>query len=87
MSTALSRTSDGASTRPTRARFIMLTLISVAVMINYLDRGILGVAAPAIRDEFRLSPAVMGVVLSAFGWSYFAAQIPFGILLDRIGPG
>src|SRR5258708_36923572 len=27
----------------------------------------------------------MGVVFSAFSWSYFAAQIPSGILLDRFG--
>lgn len=83
MTTALPPSS--ASARPTRGRFVMLALISFAVMINYLDRGILGVAAPAIREEFKLNAAVMGVVLSAFGWSYFAAQIPFGILLDRIG--
>jgi len=30
-------------------------------------------------------PAVMGIVFSAFSWTYAAAQIPGGILLDRLG--
>ena len=63
----------------------MLALISGAVMINYLDRAIIGVATPAIRAEFGLSPVLMGVVFSAFSWSYFAAQIPGGVLLDKFG--
>ena len=69
----------------TRQRFVMLALISGAVMINYLDRAIIGVATPAIRGEFGLSPVMMGVVFSAFSWSYFAAQVPGGVLLDKFG--
>src|SRR5262249_2918128 len=54
-------------------------------MINYLDRTMLGVAAPALSAEVRLSPEMMGVVLSAFSWSYAAAQLPGGWFLDRFG--
>ena len=71
--------------KPTRVRFGMLALISGAVAINYLDRAIIGVAAPFISHEFGFSAAVMGLVFSAFSWSYFAAQIPSGIALDRFG--
>ena len=63
----------------------MLGLVAAAVLVNYLDRAVLGIAAPAIQAEFALSPLTMGVVFSAFSWSYFAAQIPSGILLDRFG--
>jgi ACS family D-galactonate transporter-like MFS transporter len=63
----------------------MLALVSAAVAINYLDRAIIGVATPSIQQEFDLSPALMGVVFSAFSWSYFAAQIPGGVALDRFG--
>lgn len=66
-------------------RFSMLALVTAAVLVNYLDRAVLGIAAPAIQGEFALSPILMGVVFSAFSWSYFAAQIPSGILLDRFG--
>jgi ACS family D-galactonate transporter-like MFS transporter len=75
------------SPRPTdsRVRFRVLALISVGTMINYLDRTVLGVAAPQMTAALHLSPAVMGVVFSAFSWSYAAAQIPGGWLLDRAG--
>lgn len=66
-------------------RFSMLALVTAAVLVNYLDRAVIGIAAPAIQAEFALNPVVMGVVFSAFSWSYFAAQIPSGILLDRFG--
>ena len=67
------------------ARFRVLALISAGTMINYLDRTVLGIAAPGISSDLHLSPAVMGVVFSAFSWSYAASQIPGGWVLDRIG--
>jgi MFS transporter, ACS family, D-galactonate transporter len=67
------------------ARARILTLISVAVAINYLDRAVLGIAAPRIQQQFALSPSLMGVVFSAFSWTYFLAQVPSGVLLDRFG--
>jgi ACS family D-galactonate transporter-like MFS transporter len=69
----------------TRARVGMLALISLAVATNYLDRAVLGIAAPAVQREYTLSPAVMGVVFSAFSWTYFLGQVPSGALLDRFG--
>ena len=65
------------------ARVEILALISVAVAINYLDRAVLGIAAPLIQQQFALGPAVMGIVFSAFSWSYFLGQVPSGVLLDR----
>jgi len=72
-------------TKASRVRFGILALISVGTVINYLDRAVLGVAAPALTKELGLSAAVMGVVFSAFSWTYAGAQIPGGILLDRFG--
>lgn len=68
-----------------RARFRVLALISVGTMINYLDRTVLGIAAPGMASDLHLSPAAMGVVFSAFSWSYAAAQVPGGWVLDRVG--
>ena len=67
------------------ARLGILALISLAVAINYLDRAVLGIAAPLIQQQFALGPAVMGIVFSAFSWSYFLGQVPSGVLLDRFG--
>lgn len=74
-----------AATRASKVRFGILALISAGTFINYLDRAVLGVAAPALTKELGLSAAVMGVVFSAFSWTYAAAQIPGGVLLDQFG--
>lgn len=69
-----------------RARFGILALISVGTMINYLDRTVLGIAAPSLTKELHLDAIVMGLVFSAFAWTYAAAQVPGGVFLDRFGP-
>jgi ACS family D-galactonate transporter-like MFS transporter len=70
---------------PTRARLLVLGLMTAATLINYLDRTVISVAAPLLSRDLGLSPALMGVAFSAFSWTYAAAQIPGGILLDRLG--
>jgi MFS transporter, ACS family, D-galactonate transporter len=76
---------QGQSLRPTRVRFFILALIASCTMINYLDRTVLSIAAPSLSKELRLDPAILGIVFSAFSWTYATAQIPGGILLDRFG--
>ncbi len=73
------------SAKASKVRFGILALISVGTVINYLDRAVLGVAAPALTKELGLSAAVMGLIFSAFSWTYAGAQIPGGVLLDRYG--
>lgn len=73
------------SSKATKSRFYVLALICIATALNYADRAILGVAAPKLTAELAISPVVMGIVFSAFSWTYAAAQIPGGILLDRLG--
>src|SRR5512144_2127585 len=63
----------------------VLTLVAIATMVNYLDRTVLGIAAPYLTKELGLTAAAMGVVFSAFSWSYALLQIPGGIFLDRFG--
>jgi ACS family D-galactonate transporter-like MFS transporter len=41
---------------------------------------------PTIAREFALTPAMQGVILSSFFWTYAAFQIPGGWLIDRAGP-
>lgn len=75
------------ATRPraSRARLVILLLLTLGTMINYLDRTVISVAAPLMTKELGLSAAVMGIVFSAFSWTYAAAQIPGGVFLDRVG--
>ena len=71
--------------RTTRRWFPVLALVAVATMVNYLDRTVLGIAAPYLTKELGLTAASMGIVFSAFSWSYALLQIPGGIFLDRFG--
>jgi MFS family permease len=52
-------------------------------LINYFDRTIVSVAMPVIAADLHLGPARMGVLLSAFFWSYALMQVPIGWLSDR----
>ena len=70
----------------THVRWVpILALVAIGTMINYLDRTVLGIAAPFLSKDLGLSSAQMGLVFSAFSWSYAALQIPGGIFLDRFG--
>jgi len=69
----------------TRVRFFILGLLTIGTMINYLDRTVLGIAAPLLREELAIDAVTMGIVFSAFSWTYAAMQIPGGIFLDRFG--
>ncbi|MEX3963223.1 MFS transporter [Paraburkholderia sp. EG286B] len=71
--------------RRSKARYRILGLLAVGTMINYLDRTVLGIAAPQLTKELGINAALMGLVFSAFSWSYVVAQIPGGVFLDRFG--
>lgn len=60
-------------------------LLGVGVLINYFDRINLSVAAPQLKEAFNLSPTEMGLLFSAFFWTYALLQIPTGVVLDRFG--
>jgi sugar phosphate permease len=72
--------------RPTRARWMILFLMSLMYLIMYMDRGNISVAAPQIAREFGLSHTQMGLVFSVFVWAYAIGQIPAGWFGDRFGP-
>ena len=61
----------------------LLGLLFLSVLINYMDRGNLGVAAPAIVGDLGLTPAQMECLLSAFFWTYALLQVASGWLIDR----
>ena len=68
-----------------RRRWVIGGLLGTGVLINYIDRINLSVAAPQLKAEFHLTTADMGLLFSAFFWSYALTQIPVGMILDRFG--
>jgi MFS transporter, ACS family, D-galactonate transporter len=66
-------------------RWGLMTSLAAAMFFCYLHRGTLSVAAPFLMKELDLGPATMGILLSAFFWSYSLMQIPAGWVVDRFG--
>jgi MFS transporter, ACS family, D-galactonate transporter len=67
------------------ARWLVVVLLTLGVVIAYTDRINLSAALPAIRMSFPLSAAAAGVLLSAFFWAYTLLQTPAGWVVDRFG--
>ena len=68
-----------------RAFMPTLVLLVLAVLINYVDRGNLALAAPLLKIEWGMSASQLGVLLSAFFWTYTALQFVMGLFVDRWG--
>ena len=66
-------------------RWWLMALLFIAMIVCYMQRGTLSVAAPFMIKELNLSTSAMGILLSAFFWSYSLMQIPAGWLVDRYG--
>lgn len=68
-----------------KRRWTIGILLGVGILINYFDRINISVSAPQLQQEFGLTPADLGILFSAFFWSYSLLQIPGGMVLDRLG--
>src|SRR6266403_3370637 len=60
-----------------------LVLLAICVLINYVDRGNLSVAAPLLKRELGLSASQLGILFAAFFTTYTAMQFVIGWLIDR----
>lgn len=64
-------------------QWTVLALLVISVCINYVDRGNLSIASVALSKELGLRPGQLGILLSAFFWSYAGFMIFAGWLIDR----
>ena len=71
--------------RSARAPYTLVVLLSAALLINYVDRGSISIAAPLLEKELQLSPAQTFLMLSAFFWAYVPSQPLMGWLADHLG--
>ena len=62
-----------------------LVLLVISVLINYVDRGNLALAAPLLKTEWSMTASQLGILLSAFFWTYTALQFVMGLFVDRWG--
>jgi len=68
---------------PARTQWGLVALLVIVMTISFIDRGNLSVAAPAMVAEMKISAWAMGLLLSAFFWTYAVFQIVSGWLSDR----
>lgn len=70
-----------------RAVTALVWLIGLAVFINYVDRGTLGIAAPRLKADLGLTATEYGLAASAFFWVYAPGQLVAGWLVGRGSAG
>ena len=70
------------NSRGLRAFAPALILLAICALINYVDRGNLSIAAPLLKDELHISASQLGVLLSAFFWTYIVLQFVSGWMVD-----
>ncbi|GIW79764.1 MAG: hypothetical protein KatS3mg105_1571 [Gemmatales bacterium] len=74
-----------ASARPTRVRYLVVTLTMLSAILLYLDRFCITFAERYIREDLGLTNNQISWMLSAFFLTYALAQVPSGFLSDRYG--
>jgi MFS family permease len=75
---------DGRAVAPPRLVTALIWLIGLAIFINYVDRGTLGIAAPRMKADLGLTATQFGLAASAFFWVYAPGQLVMGWLVSRV---
>jgi len=76
--------------RPVFTRFgliLLVTLLLGETTINFIDRQVVSVLAPTLRDEFHLSNSSYAAIVNAFLVTYAISYSFAGWVLDRLGVG
>lgn len=76
---------SGAGQSPGKRRWVVVAMLFLGMLISYIDRGSLSIAAVPLMKDFGMGPAAAGALLSAFFWTYASLQVPAGFLVDRYG--
>ncbi len=66
-------------------RWIIVTLVALATVINYIDRGALGFLWPEISKDLGLTKTDYAIILNVFTFAYAFGQTLFGKIFDWIG--
>jgi MFS transporter, ACS family, D-galactonate transporter len=72
-------------TRRLQGRHVVLGLMFVGMIISYIDRTNISVVGPTLAKELNIGPAGLGLIFSAFAWTYAIGNPPGGFLVDRYG--
>ena len=71
--------------KTTKLRWVIVSLVAIATVINYIDRGALAVMWPAISDDLGLTKDDYAIIINVFILAYAFGQSLFGKIMDWIG--
>ncbi len=66
-------------------RWAIVSLVALATVINYIDRGALGFLWPEISEDLGLTKTDYAIILNVFTFAYAFGQTLFGKIFDWIG--
>jgi ACS family hexuronate transporter-like MFS transporter len=72
---------------PERRRWFILGVVFVVMVLNYVDRQIVSVLKPTLKQEFGLDDRGYATLINVFVFCYACAYAPAGWLVDRFGAG
>lgn len=67
-------------------RWWIVILLSASIGINLVDRQVLSVVAPVLRQQLSLTNTQYSYIILAFQLGLLLSQAPAGVFLDVIGP-
>ena len=68
-----------------RLRWLIVSLVALATIINYIDRGALAVLWPVISEDLGMTKAEYAIIINVFTFAYAFGQTLFGKIFDWIG--
>lgn len=68
-----------------RFRWTICSLLFVATTINYMDRQVIGILEPTLKDNFGWNDTTFGTINGIFQFFYAAGLLFFGAIIDRVG--
>lgn len=71
--------------RPTSFRWVICTLLFFATTVNYVDRAVLSVLAPTLKQTIHWTDTDYGYINAAFTGAYAVGLLVAGRLIDVVG--
>ena len=62
----------------------MTVLLALFMVINFMDKAILGIVAVPLMQELSIEPAQFGMIASSFFLFFSVSAIGFGFLANRV---
>ena len=72
---------------PERRRWLIVAVIFLAIIFNYVDRQIVSILKPTLKEAFSLGDDGYAVIINIFTICYAAMYPVTGWLVDRFGAG